>query len=154
MYIPHFVRSKSQRKKLPYKRGIGQKMTKADEGGRGGHPNADNCWRGGEGGSAKSWPLLTRGGGGVSRMLTIADKGGGGQKNFKKRRLWVLRMWIKRTIDSNLTVYVKQSHKTCKLDPNKWISPILSCQKAYVENCSTIGPAGKCWRRLTRGEGG
>ena len=28
-------------------------------------------------------------------------------------------MWIKRTIDSNLTVYVKQSHKTCKLDPNK-----------------------------------
>ena len=21
--------------------------------------------------------------------------------------------------DSNLTVYVKQSHKTCKLDPNK-----------------------------------
>ena len=46
-------------------------------------------------------------------------KGGGVRKLFKKRRLWVLRMWIKRTIDSNLTVYVKQSHKTCKLDPNK-----------------------------------
>ena len=43
MNIPHFVRSKSQRKKLSYKRGVGQKMTKADEGGRGGHPNADNC---------------------------------------------------------------------------------------------------------------
>ena len=42
-------------------------------------------------------------------MLTIADKGGGVRKMFKKRRLWVLRMWIKRTIDSNLTVYVKQS---------------------------------------------
>ena len=52
-------------------------------------------------------------------MLTIADKGGGVRKMFKKRRLWVLRMWIKRTIDSNLTVYVKQSHKMCKLDPDK-----------------------------------
>ena len=73
MYIPHFVRSKSQRKKLPYKRGVGQKMTKADEGGRGGHPNADNCWRGGEGGSAKRWPLLTEGGGGVYELLFLAD---------------------------------------------------------------------------------
>ena len=25
-------------------------MTKAEEGGRGGHANADDCWRGGEGG--------------------------------------------------------------------------------------------------------
>ena len=73
MYIPHFVRSKSQRKKLPYKRGVGQKMTKADEGGRGGHPNADNCWRGGEGGAAKRWPLLTEGGGGVYELLFLAD---------------------------------------------------------------------------------
>ena len=59
------------------------------------------------------------GGEGVWQMLTIADKVGGVRKMFKKRRLWVLRMWIKRTIDANLTVYVKQSHKTCKLDPNK-----------------------------------
>ena len=73
MYIHHFVRSKSQRKKLPYERGVGQKMTKADEGGRGGHPNADNCWRGGEGGSAKRWPLLTEGGGGVYELLFLAD---------------------------------------------------------------------------------
>ena len=49
MNIPHFVRSKSQRKKLSYKRGVGQKMTKADEGG-----------------------------GGVIQMLTIADEGGRG----------------------------------------------------------------------------
>ena len=73
MNILHFVRSKSQRKKLSYKRGVGQKMTKADEGGRGGHPNADNCWRGGEGGSAKRWPLLTEGGGGVYELLFLAD---------------------------------------------------------------------------------
>ena len=32
MNIPHFVMSKSQRKKMLYKRGVGQKMTKADEG--------------------------------------------------------------------------------------------------------------------------
>ena len=39
MNIPHFVRSKSQREKLSYKRGVGQKMTKADEGvGVGGTP--------------------------------------------------------------------------------------------------------------------
>ena len=40
---PPFCQVKSQRKKLPYNRGVGQKMTKADEGGRRGHPNADNC---------------------------------------------------------------------------------------------------------------
>ena len=38
---------------------------------------------------------------------------------FKKRRLWLLRMWIKRTIDANLTVYVKQSHKTCNAHLDK-----------------------------------
>ena len=47
-----------------------------------------------------------------------------------------------------------QSHITCKLDPNKWIYPILSCQKVYVKNCSTNGLSCKCWRKLTRGEGG
>ena len=52
-------------------------------------------------------------------MLTIADKGGWGQKNVKKKKIMGTENWIKRTIDSNLTVYVKQSHKTCKLDPNK-----------------------------------
>ena len=41
-----------------------------------------------------------------------------------------------------------------KLDPNKWMYPILSCQKVYVKNCSTKGLSGKCWRRLTRGGGG
>ena len=51
--------------------------------------------------SKKGWHLLL-----VSRMITIADKEGWRQKNVQKRRLWVLRMWIKRTIDSNLTVYM------------------------------------------------
>ena len=50
-------------------------------------------------------------------------------------------MWVDWTIDLNLKIYVKQSHITCKLDPNKWISPMLSCQKVYVENCSTKGPS-------------
>ena len=30
--------------------GVSQMLTIADEGGRGGKPNADHCWRGGEGG--------------------------------------------------------------------------------------------------------
>ena len=60
----------------------------------------------------------------------------GVRKFFNKRSLRVLKMWVDRTIDLDLTIYVKQSHITCKLDPNKWISPILSCQKVYVENCS------------------
>ena len=123
MNIPHCIMSKNLRRKLQYKRAVGQMLTKADEGG-----------------SVKYWPFLTR--------------GGGGQKNFNKRSLRVLKMWVERTIDLNLTIYVKQSHITCKLDPNKWISPILSCQKVYVENCSTKGPSGKCWRKLTRGGGG
>ena len=66
-------------------------LTKADEGGRGGKPKADHCWRGGEGGWAKCWPLLTRGGGGVTQMLTIADGGGrGGPRtpDFGWRNMW------------------------------------------------------------------
>ena len=43
-------------------------------------------------------------------------------------------MWIERAIDLNSTIYVKQSHKTCKLDPNKWI---LSCQKVGIKKVST-----------------
>ena len=66
--------------------------------------------------------------------------------NPKKRSFRVLKMWVERTNDLILTIYVKQGHITCKLDPKKWISPILSCQKVYVENCSTKGPSGKCWR--------
>ena len=34
--ILHFIMKTSQRKKLKYKRGVGQMLTKADEGGRGG----------------------------------------------------------------------------------------------------------------------
>ena len=101
-------------------------LTIADEGGRGGKPNADHCWRGGV----------------------------GVRKNFNKRSLRELRMLTEKTIDLNLTMYVYQSHITCKLDPNKWISPILSCQKVYVKNCSTKGLLGKCWRKLTREGGG
>ena len=52
-------------------------------------------------------------------MLTIADEGRGGQKNFNKRSLRELKMLKEKTIDLNLTIYVKQSHITCKLDPNK-----------------------------------
>ena len=29
------------------------------------------------------------------------------------------KMWIERTFDLDLTIYVKQSHKTYKFDPNK-----------------------------------
>ena len=47
------------------------------------------------------------GGEGVWQKLTIADEGGGVRKMLTNMRLWVLRMWIERTIDSNLTVYVK-----------------------------------------------
>ena len=53
MKILHFIMETSLRKKLLYKRGGGQTLTKADEGG-----------------------------GGVSQMLTIADEGGrGGMPN-------------------------------------------------------------------------
>ena len=52
-------------------------------------------------------------------MLTIADEGHGVQKNFNKRSLRELKMLKEKTIDLNLTIYVKQSDITCKLDPNK-----------------------------------
>ena len=68
----------------------------------------------------------------------------GFRKKFNKRSLRELKMLKEKTIDLKLTIYVKQSHITCKLDPNKLISPILSCQKVYVANCSTKGPSGKC----------
>ena len=61
--------------------GVRQMLTIADEGGRGGQPNADHCWRGGEGGSPKSWQLLTRDGWGynlvhkwVFRQQKICEK--------------------------------------------------------------------------------
>ena len=56
--IPHFVRSKSQRKKLSYKRASGKRWRRLTRG---------------EGGSAKRWPLLTEGGGGVYELLFLAD---------------------------------------------------------------------------------
>ena len=65
-------------------------------------------------------------------MLTNADEGRGGQKKFNKRSLRELKMLKEKTIDLKLTIYVKQSHTTCKLDPNKLIYPNLSCQKVYV----------------------
>ena len=34
---------------------------------------------------------------------------------------------------------LKQSHITCKLDPNKWKFSILSCKQVYVNNCRTKG---------------
>ena len=51
--ILHFIIKTSQRKKLKYKRGVRQMLTKADEGG-----------------------------GGVSQMLTMADGGGSGNPRF------------------------------------------------------------------------
>ena len=39
-------------------------------------------------------------------MLTIADKGGGGQQIFQQRELRVLKMWVEKTTDSNLIIYV------------------------------------------------
>ena len=37
--------------------GVGQMLTKADKGGRGGQADADDCWRGGEGGVWKPLKL-------------------------------------------------------------------------------------------------
>ena len=39
--ILHFIMKTSQRKKLKYKRGVEQMLTKADEGGRGGPGTTD-----------------------------------------------------------------------------------------------------------------
>ena len=39
--------------------GVWQILTIADEGGRGGKPNADHCWRRGEGGARNPWFWLT-----------------------------------------------------------------------------------------------
>ena len=43
---------------------------------------------------------------GCSHIMSAAG-GGGVRKMLTNMGLWVLRMWIERTIDSNLTVYVK-----------------------------------------------
>ena len=88
-------------------------------------------------------------GGGVSQTLTIAYEGGLGSENF----MWI-KMWIERGIDLDFTIHDKQSHITCKLDHNKWKFSILSCKQVYVKNCSTTRTSGKCWQKLTRGEGG
>ena len=88
-------------------------LTIADEGGRGGRPNADKCW-------------------GVEvRNFCI-------KWSFK-----VKKMWIERTIGANLTMNIMQSHIICQLDPSKCISPILSGQKVNVKNCRTKGASGK-----------
>ena len=71
----------------------------------------------------------------------VGCEGGWGQKKFNKRSLRVVKMWIERTFDLDLTIYVKQSHITCKLDPNKLV---LSCQKVNLENLSTKGPSTNC----------
>ena len=52
-------------------------------------------------------------------MLTIADEGRGGQKIFQLQEFKGTKMLREKTIDLNLTIYVKQSHIPCKLDPNK-----------------------------------
>ena len=64
------------------------------------------------------------------------------------------KMWMERTIDLDLTIHNNQSHITCKLDPNKRKYFILSWKLVNVKNWCTKGASGKCWQKLTRGEGG
>ena len=45
--------------------------------------------------------------------------GVGLSKIFNERNLRVVEMCKERTIDIDLTIYVKQTHVTCKLDLNK-----------------------------------
>ena len=45
-------------------------------------------------------------------MLTIADKGGRGLKISTIKKIW-----IERTIGSDLIIHVNPSHVKCKLDP-------------------------------------
>ena len=62
-------------------------------------------------------------------MLTIADKGGCGSEKFSTKGFYGYKRCVyftlyreessQRTIDLDLTIYDKQSHITCKLDPNK-----------------------------------
>ena len=52
-------------------------------------------------------------------MLTIADKGRCGSENFSTKGFYVKKMWIERANDLDFTIHDKQSHITCKLDPNK-----------------------------------
>ena len=63
--------------------------------------------------------IADEGGGEVSQMLTIADKGDGVLKKYQQRVVMGTKMRIERRIDLDLTIYVNQSHVTCKLDPNK-----------------------------------
>ena len=87
-------------------------------------------------------------------MLTIADKGGGVRKIFNNGSLGVLKLWIQKRIDVNYILNIGQSQITCKLDPNKWISPMLSFQKVFGKVCCSNGALPKSWQKLTKGGGG
>ena len=116
-------------------------LTIADEGGRGGQPNADHCWRGGEGGSPKSWRLLTRGGWGYNFVS---------QMGFRQPKICE-----KETIYVNLVLL-------CKAKTKHRSKTHLSPLKCHVKKCFCLnlkvrsgkGGSGKCWRLMTRGEGG
>ena len=94
-------------------------------------------------------PPLIRG---RSHITSAARGGRGGKPNVDN--CWQGGVWIHRGIDLDFTIHDKQSHITCKLDPNKWKISILSCKQVEVKNCCTKGASGKCWRKLTKGGGG